>query len=105
MDVGVSWPPLTTFISETMIVRSTLVDKCWQEISQGIKIKKTIKLRLEITSKNYGCWSLLVLSNLGSGKSYNSVAIFQTCILVVGPILETIKVIRNLLEYKIKRSL
>ena len=33
LGVGASWPPLTTFISETMRVRSTLVDKCWQEIS------------------------------------------------------------------------
>jgi len=42
------------------------------------KEKKPIKIRLEIKSQNYGCWSLLALLNLGSGKSYNSVAIFQT---------------------------
>ena len=105
LDVGVSWPPLTTFISETMRVRSTLVDKCWQEISQGIKRKNPIKLRREIKSQNYGCWSLLALSNPGSSKSYNSVAVFQRCILDVRPILKTITVIRNLLEYEIKRSL
>jgi hypothetical protein len=35
------------------------------------------------------------LSNLGNGKSYNSVAIFQTLILVVDPILETIRVIKK----------
>jgi hypothetical protein len=41
----------------------------------------------------------LALSNLGNGKSYNSVEIFLTLILVVGPILETIRVIKKLLEY------
>jgi hypothetical protein len=46
----------------------------------------SIKIRLEIKSQNYGCWSLLAVSNLGNGKSYNSVAIFQKLILVVGPI-------------------
>jgi hypothetical protein len=38
---------------------------------------------------------LLALSNLGNGKSYNSVAIFQTLILVVDPILETLRVIKK----------
>jgi hypothetical protein len=39
--------------------------------------KKPIKIRLEIKSQIYGCWSFLALPNLGNGKSYNSVAIFQ----------------------------
>jgi hypothetical protein len=35
------------------------------------------------------------VSNLGNGKSYNSVAIFQKLILVVGSILEAIRVIKK----------
>jgi hypothetical protein len=98
LGVGASWSPLTTFISETMIVRSTLLTNAGRKFHKESKEKKPIKIRLEIKSQNYGCLWLLALSNLGNGKSYNSVAIFQTLILVVDPILETIRVIKKLLE-------
>jgi hypothetical protein len=50
------------------------------EILLGIskKKKKTIKIRPEIKSKNFECWSLLVPSYLGNRKSYNFVAILKT---------------------------
>jgi len=93
---GPLWPLLS---QKQWELGQLLLTNAGRKFHKESKEKKNIKIILEIKSQKYGCWSLLALSNLGNGKSYNSVAIFQTWILVVGPILETVRVIQSLLEH------